>query len=161
MIFVRHLWVIGFAAGQFGRSAHRNRKHWRDLIESGPNFYERNDHRIQSDDPNTRGTIGSIELNEFFLNVEPMIDERDEIVDYDLSQRNLSEVDPMDPEFCCNNPTECMCKFCCVAENVTCAIDVVVAVDVCHCDNTRWIKTIEFIVHLVEELKGFWINFVL
>ena len=27
------------------------------------------------------------------------------------------------------------------------------AVDVCHCDNKRWINTIEFVVHLVEELQ--------
>ena len=27
------------------------------------------------------------------------------------------------------------------------------AIDVCHCDNKRWINTIEFIVHLIEELK--------
>ena len=72
-----------------------------------------------------------------------------------IQPRNLSNVDPMDPEFCCDNPTKCMCQFCCVSENITCPVDVVVAVDVCHCDNTRWIKTIEFIIHLVEELKGY------
>ena len=38
-------------------------------------------------------------------------------------------------------------------KNYTCPVDVVLAIDVCHCDNNRWVKTIEFVVHLVEELK--------
>ena len=53
----------------------------------------------------------------------------------------------------CDAPPECLCKNCCVEKKVTCPVDVVVALDVCHCDNSRWIKTIEFVTHLTEEFQ--------
>ena len=79
---------------------------------------------------------------------------------------SMNFTDPMDPEYCCDDPKECLCTFGCVGivlkywsntqkskrfkntkkdQNYTCPVDVVLAVDVCHCDNRRWIKTIEFI----------------
>lgn len=116
---------------------------WRDMIESGPYLFD--DDIFQADDPNIEFK-GSIELDTFFVNDEP---EREE-----LTALNTTVItSPMDAEFCCDDPKECMCKYCCVSNNVTCPVDVVVAVDVCHCDNMRWVKTIEFLIHLVEELK--------
>merc|ERR1711935_900459 len=56
--------------------------------------------------------------------------------------------DPMDPAVCCEEPKECMCQFGCVDQNYTCPVDVVLVVDLCHCDNKRWINTIEFVIHL-------------
>ena len=151
---------LGLCGGnaQFGRAVNRDR--WRELMQIGPGFT--ND-RMMADE-----AFDVDRLDRGDYNVEnrgPRFDSdgRDSLIGdlIDMNQaadestivRSMNSTDPMDPEYCCDEPRECLCQFGCVEQNYTCPVDVVVAVDVCHCDNKRWIKTIEFLVHLVEELK--------
>ncbi len=159
-------------ANVFERISRRARVNWKDLIDEvgeylglvticykGP-LWDSAMMDYQGDEPQQIANSEAFVFDrDDFLNDDPFSNdyfETEEVKPLTLVHTGEREDFGEENDVCwesCDAPQECLCKNCCVEKKITCPVDVVVALDVCHCDNSRWIKTIEFVTHLTEEFK--------
>jgi hypothetical protein len=158
-------------ANVFERISRRARVNWKDLIDEVGEY-------LCAVTLSSKGPLWDSAMMDYqgdepqqIANSEAFVFDRDDFLNDDPFSNDYFETEEVKPltlvtgaredfgeenDVCwesCDAPQECLCKNCCVEKKITCPVDVVVALDVCHCDNSRWIKTIEFVTHLTEEFK--------